>query len=174
MPDYEVPEPILNSPFDEPLAHWNIIEGASPEKREGRRPAGYFYRDPKAPLSDDEHAARGSWQELTLVNLIRERGKQWRAQGYPGVTRTTLDLLNYWQRDGREQRLFFAQLEAAEAIIFLTEARADFRQGIEVPPDEPSDEGKARGLKAFQRYACKMATGAGKTTVMAMVAAGAS
>lgn len=171
MPDYEVPEPILNSPFDEPLAHWNIVEGASPEKREGRRPAGYFYRDPKAPLSDDEHAARGTWQELTLVNLIRERVKQWRVQGYPGVTRTTLDLLNYWRRDGRQHRLFFAQLEAAEAVIFLTEARADFRQGIEIPPDEPSDEGKARGLKAFQRYACKMATGAGKTTVMAMLAA---
>ena len=53
--------------------------------------------------------------------------------GYPGVTRTTLELLNYWRRDGREQRLFFAQLEAAETIIFLTEARADFLQGIDVP-----------------------------------------
>jgi type III restriction enzyme len=78
------------------------------------------------------------------------------------VTRTTLDLLNYWQRDGRQHRLFFAQLEAAETIIFLSEARADFRQGIDVPIDEPSDEGKARGLKAFQRHALKMATGTGK------------
>ena len=66
-------------------------------------------------------------------------------QGYPGVTRTTLDLLNYWRREGREHRLFFAQLEAAEAIIFLNEARADFRQGIDVPLDEPSDEGKQKG-----------------------------
>jgi type III restriction enzyme len=87
------------------------------------------------------------------------------------VTRTTLDLLNYWQRDGRQHRLFFAQLEAAETIIFLTEARADFRQGIDVPIDEPSDEGRARGLKAFQRHALKMATGTGKTTVMGMLAA---
>src|SRR5712692_1551956 len=171
MPDYEVPEPILNSPYDEPGVHWNIEEGASPERRPGRRPAGYFYRDPKAPPSDDEHAARGIWQELKLVNLIRERVEQWRSQRYPGVTRTTLDLLNYWRRDGRQHRLFFAQLEAAEAIIFLSEARADFRQGIDVPIDEPSDEGKARGLKAFQRYALKMATGTGKTTVMGMLAA---
>ncbi|MGH9345238.1 MAG: restriction endonuclease, partial [Terriglobia bacterium] len=171
MPDYEVPEPILNSPYDEPGEHWNIEEGASPERRSGRRPAGYFYRDPKAPPDDDEHAARGMWQELKLVNLVRERVKQWRSQGYPGVTRTTLDLLNYWRREGRHHRLFFAQLEAAEAIIFLNEARADFRQGIEVPLDEPSDEGKEKGLKAFGRYACKMATGGGKTTVMGMLAA---
>ncbi|MGH9765653.1 MAG: restriction endonuclease, partial [Blastocatellia bacterium] len=121
MPDYEVPEPILNSPYDEPGEHWNIEEGASPERRSGRRPAGYFYRDPKAPPDDDEHAARGMWQELKLVNLVRERVKQWRSQGYPGVTRTTLDLLNYWRREGRHHRLFFAQLEAAEAIIFLNE-----------------------------------------------------
>jgi hypothetical protein len=60
VPDYEVPEPIRNSPYDEPAEHWNIEEGASPEKRPGRRPAGYFYRDPKAPPSDDEHAARGT------------------------------------------------------------------------------------------------------------------
>lgn len=124
--DYEVPEPIINSPYDEPAEHWNIQEGESPERRPGRRPAGYFYRDPKAPPGDDEHAARGTWQELKLVNLIRERVKQWCSQGYPGVTRTTLDLLNYWRREGRQHRLFFAQLEAAEAIIFLNEARADF------------------------------------------------
>jgi len=171
MPDYEVPEPILNSPFDEPAEHWNIEEGATPEKRPGRRPAGYFFRDPKAPASDSEHDARGTWQELKLVNLIRERVKQWRGQGYPGVTRTTLDLLTYWQRDGRQHRLFFAQIEAAETIIFLNEARSDFRQGIGVPLDEPSDEGTRNGIKAFQRYACKMATGAGKTTVMGMLAA---
>ena len=97
---------------------------------------------------------------------------EWRAAGYPGVTRTTLELLHYWRRDGRQQRLFFAQLEAAETIIFLTEARRDLRQGIDVPLDEPSDEQKAElGYSAFRRYACKMATGSGKTTVMGMLAA---
>ena len=92
------------------------------------------------------------------MNLIRERVKKWREQGWPGVTRTTRDLLAYWSRDGRQHRLFFAQIEAAETIIFLTEARTDFRQGIEVPRDEPSDEVKARGFSGFLRYACKMAT----------------
>lgn len=103
---------------------------------------------------------------MTLVNLIRERVKAWRTAGYPGVTRTTLELLQWWRREGREKRLFFAQLEAAETIIFLIEARQDFRQGIQVPQDEPGD-----AAKGFVRYAAKMATGAGKTTVMGMLAA---
>ncbi|MFZ0887458.1 MAG: DEAD/DEAH box helicase family protein [Candidatus Binataceae bacterium] len=171
MPDYEVPEPILNSPYEEPAAHWLIEEGKIPEKRPGRREAGYWYRDPKAPAADTEHEARGVWQPLERVNLIREDIKKWRAAGYPGASRTTIDLLNYWQREGRQHRLFFAQLEAAETIIFLTEARADFKQGISIPLDEPSDEQKRNGLKAFVRYALKMATGTGKTTVMAMLAA---
>jgi type III restriction enzyme len=142
----------------------------TPQRIPGRREAGYFYRDPRSG-GDGEHEARGTWQPLPLVNLIRERLKDWRTQGYPGVTRTTLELLNYWRRDGRQHRLFFAQVEAAEAIIFLAEARADFRQGIEVPMDEPSDDRKAEGYSAFLRYACKMATGSGKTTVMGMLAA---
>src|SRR5215831_7191868 len=118
MPDYEVPEPILNSPYEEPGEHWNIEEGEAPERRVGRRPAGYFYRDPKTPPSDDEHAARGVWQELTLVNLIRTRLREWRAQRYPNVTRTTLDLLNYWRRDGRQHRLFLRSLRRRKRSYF--------------------------------------------------------
>ncbi|MGH9342851.1 MAG: BPTD_3080 family restriction endonuclease [Terriglobia bacterium] len=171
MPNYEVPEPILNSLFEEPAWHWNIEEGNEPEKRAGRRDAGYWYRDPKSPAADTEHEARGIWEPLKTVNLIRERIKEWRAARYPGATRTTLDLLNYWRREGREHRLFFAQIEAAETIIFLTEARSDFRQGISLPLDEPGDDGKEKGYKAFHRYGCKMATGTGKTTVMAMLGA---
>ena len=56
-------------------------------------------------------------------------------------------------------------------FIFLTEARADFLQGINVPRDEPSDDQQAQGFTGFLRCACKMATGAGKTTVMGMLAA---
>jgi type III restriction enzyme len=170
MTDFEVPQPIICSPFDEPTEHWNIEEGRPPERRAGRRPAGYFFRDPGAPVGDNEHAARGLWEPLSLVNLIRARVNDWRGQDYPGVTRISLELLHYWRREGREHRLFFAQLEAAETVIFLKEARADFRQGIEPPSDEPSDDRKAQGLRAFERLACKMATGSGKTAVMAMLA----
>ncbi len=171
MSNYEVPEPILNSPFQEPAEHWHIVEGEAPERRQGRRPAVYYYRDPKAKPATGETGTGGSPIELALANLIRERVKAWRSAGYPGVTRTTLELLQWWSRDGREKRLFFAQLEAAETIIFLTEARADFLQGIRIPRDEPSDEKRAQGYTGFLRYACKMATGSGKTTVMGMLAA---
>ncbi|MGH3560997.1 MAG: hypothetical protein ACRDTN_04140 [Mycobacterium sp.] len=165
MSAFEVEQPILNGPFHEPAEHWQIEEGQEPKRVAGRRSAGYFYRDPKAPPPEPGAPARGAWQELELVNLNRERLVQWRELGYPGATRTTLELLRYWRRD-RQQPLFFAQLEGAETIIFLKEARSDLLQGIDVPPEEVQN-----GVEAFRRYACKMATGSGKTTVMAMLIA---
>ena len=167
MSAFEVEQPILNSPYEEPAEHWQIEEGHSPKRLPGRRQAGYFYRDPKAPQPEPGEPARGAWQELELVNLIRERLEQWRSADYPGATRTTLDLIRHWRRDGRgQQRLFFAQLEAAETIIFLKEARSDLLQGVDVAPELVPE-----GVEAFARYACKMATGSGKTTVMGMLAA---
>lgn len=178
---YEVPDPILNSPYEEPAAHWYIREGHPPEKRPGRRPSLVY------PPSDERSEAKVPWDlsdgtlrpsedyapglELVLVNLLRDRVKAWREAGYPGVTRTTLELLQWWRREGRETRLFFAQLEAAETILFLIEARADFLQGIEVPQEKVSPERQALGYTGFRRYAVKLATGAGKTTVMGMLAA---
>ena len=170
MAEFEVPQPIICSPFDEPSEHWLIQEGAEPRRDPGRRPAHYFYRAPGQDAGA-EGAPVGERVELALVNLVRDRVRQWRVEGWPGVTGTTLELLEYWRRDGREKRLFFAQLEAAETVVFLIEARRDFLQGIDIPADEPSDERRAEGVKAFTRYACKMATGSGKTTVMAMLAA---
>ncbi|MBW1708174.1 MAG: DEAD/DEAH box helicase family protein, partial [Deltaproteobacteria bacterium] len=168
MTGFEVEDPILNSPYEEPQEYWRIIEGETPERVPGRRPAMYYYRPPKYQAKD---AGVGTAIELKLVNRIRGQVKTWRQQGYPGVTRTTLDLIRHWHRKGREMRLFFAQFEAAETNIFLTEARQDLRQGINVPVDEPTPLQKADGVTAFKRYATKMATGSGKTTVMAMLAA---
>ncbi|MGD0155105.1 MAG: hypothetical protein ABSB50_03340 [Terracidiphilus sp.] len=176
---YEVEQPILNSPFAEPLEYWFIKEGEQPQRTSGRRPSIVF---PPRDQRDEWSLASGILKksdsyiggyELALVTLIRERVSKWREEGYNGVTRTTLDLLHWWKRDGRDERkrLFYAQLEAAETIIFLNEARADYLQGIHVPREEPSDERKALGYVGFLRYACKMATGGGKTTVMAMLAA---
>lgn len=166
MSAFEVDQPILNGPFHEPAEHWQIEEGHEPKRIAGRRPAGYFYRDPKAPPPEPGAPARGTWQELELVNLIRERLAHWRELRYSGATRTTLELIRYWQREERQQPLFFAQREAAETIIFLQEARSDLLQGIGVPSDDVTN-----GVDAFRRYACKMATGSGKTTVMAMLIA---
>jgi type III restriction enzyme len=177
MSSYEVSEPILNSPFEKPAEYWYIQEGEQPERRKGRRPPVVFPpRDQKEPWTLDARVLRPSKEypagyELTLVSLIRERLEAWQKAGHPGVSRTTLDLIQWWTREGRDKRLFFAQLEAALTIIFLTEARSDFLQGVSVPRDEPSEDRKKDGLTGFLRYACKVATGGGKTTVMGMLAA---
>ncbi len=171
MTDFEVPEPIVCSPYQEPDRHWHLEEGQPPELRSDRRRAMYFYRRPDEAAGDNHDASRGIAIELKLVNLIRDRVREWRRLSYPSDSRITNELLAYWRREGRKHRLFFAQLEAAETIIFLNEARQDLLQGIDIVFDEPSDKQKEEGLRAFRRYACKMATGSGKTTVMAMLAA---
>ncbi|MBI3106973.1 MAG: DEAD/DEAH box helicase family protein [Candidatus Rokubacteria bacterium] len=170
MSGFEVGEPILCGPYDEPAEHWRIVEGETPRPAPGRRPAMYYYRPP-GPVSETQGDDPGTLIELKLVTRVRQRLAEWQAAGRPGVTRTTQELLDYWAREGRQHRLFFAQREAAETIVFLTEARADFLQGIQIALDEPSEDRKADGHTAFRRYGCKMATGTGKTTVMAMLAA---
>lgn len=177
MSNFEVPNPILNSPFEEPRTHWFIREGEAPMQREGRRP-GIVFRPSEQrvewDLSDGTLARSEDYPAgyaMQLVNRIRERMTAWRNDGRPGVTRTTYDLLEWWTREGRKQRLFFAQLEAAETAIFLTEARSDFLQGLQVPRDLPPGQNDSRGGTGFLRYALKLATGSGKTTVMAMLTA---
>jgi type III restriction enzyme len=96
--------------------------------------------------------------ELELVNRIRERVRRWREAGYPGVTPITRQLLSHWNQpieEYKEQKLaekgtlegtavpaagrrtFFAQREAAETIIWLTEAPSSERAGIGVPKEHP-------------------------------------
>ena len=89
---YEVPEPIINTPFDEPAQHWHIAEGEPPDLRDGRRSAMYYYRDPKYKPTPGRTSA-GVAIELKLVNRIRQRVGEWRNAGYPGVSRTTAELL---------------------------------------------------------------------------------
>ena len=167
---FEVPTPILNSPFVEPAEYWDLREGEPPEQKTGRRSAGYWYRDPRAGVQGTA-GSRGIWREMTLVNTIRARVAEWRLAGRPNITRTTLELLTWWERDGRSPRLFHAQKEAVETIIFLVEARADFLVGLNIPRDDPGEERRAAGFPGFLRRCCKMATGTGKSTVAAMLAA---
>ena len=167
---FEVPTPILNGPFGEPERHWRLEPGEPPVQLQGRRDAGYYYRDPRRGVQDGS-GSRGVLRPIPLANTIRDRVRAWREAGRPGTTRTTGELFAWWERDGRQPRLFFAQREAVETIVFLAEARADFCQGIEVPPDPPSPERVAEGYAGFRRVCTKMATGTGKSTVAAMLAA---
>ncbi|MEM3432547.1 MAG: DEAD/DEAH box helicase family protein [Candidatus Methanomethyliaceae archaeon] len=152
-----VDNPIINSPFEEPTRYWAYEEG-QPILKEGRRPAGYFLRartrEAQLAMFEEEFVP------LDLVNTIRERVRAWRERGYPGVTPITRQLLTHWNNPEREYKLFFCQREAAETLIWLVEASPAEKQGIDIPRDN-----------GLTRYACKMATGSGKTVVMGMVIA---
>ncbi len=152
-----VDKPIINSPFEEPMRYW-AYEMGQPGLKEGRRPAGYYLkpRTPSAQLALLEE----EFIPLETVNTIRERVKEWRERGYPGVTPITRQLLSHWNNAERERKLFFCQHEAAETLIWLIEASPAEKQGIVIPKDN-----------GLARYACKMATGSGKTVVMGMVIA---
>jgi type III restriction enzyme len=170
-PNLVVDNPIVNDPFQEPTQYWLYTEG-QPQLAHGRRPSGYYLAARTTtkirPLAQEEFA------EIETVNQIRERVKKWRQQGYPGTTRITRELLDYWnnlEREGKK-RLFFCEKEAAETIIWLTESPVTARQGITIPTDEPNDPiSIEKGYKGLKRYCCKMATGSGKTVVMAMLIA---
>jgi len=160
MASASIDQLIINSPFEEPASYWKYDrESRSFTRKEGRRPAGYVTATPGARSFDDP----GIFRELPLVNQIRPRVKAWAAAGYQGTSGITQKLLEHWkdpeQRDGR--RLFFCQLEAIETLIWLTEAPAADKVGIDIP----SDGGE------FARLCTKMATGSGKTIIMAMLIA---
>lgn len=123
----------------------------------------------KAELFDED--IKGNEYLLDLANLLRTRVEEWRKREYQGATKVTRELIEVWRAPDREQPLFYAQLEAVETLIFLVEGPPDLLQGIHVPSDEPGPAAREAGYKAFQRYALKMATGSGKTTVMGMLAA---
>ena len=182
----EVDQPIINSPFSEPAWHWKIEMGKEPVKAKGRRRASYFYRVPervgRGRLRTDEadffESEKGEEVELEIVNAIRERIAEWRIGSrsdgipYDGISPVTRELLDLWRSEERKERLFFAQIEAVETIIFLVEAADIYRKGLpKIPRDKPGAEAQSSGVRAFTRYACKMATGSGKTTVMGMLAA---
>lgn len=150
--------PIINDAFDEPAHRWEFGEGA-PQVVEGRRAAGYIPPAPKGEqLRITDEVVR-----LDHVNLIRERVKDWRRREYPGATPVTKELFAHWFDPERELRPFFAQREAIETVAFLAEAGEERRQGIDLV-----------GYEDYQRWAVKLATGAGKTLVMAMTIAWSS
>lgn len=144
---------IISSPFERPTHHWRRAGESKLDLIEGRRPAGYEIFDTR------NNTVRGV--ELELVNRIRERVDEWRAANYPGVTAITRQLLEHWQDSGAKRlyAFYFCQVEAIETLIWHIEAPPEFKQGVAIPGDGG----------AWERLCNKMATGSGKTTVMAMI-----
>jgi len=151
---------IINSPYEQPARYWKYErETRLFDLTAGRRPAGYVVASGNSKAFDDP----GIFVEIPLVNRIRPRVEAWREAGYPGVSGITKRLLEHWTdpEEFETRRFFFCQLEAVETLIWLAEAPAADKVGIDIP----SDGG------AFQRLCAKMATGSGKTIVMGMVIA---
>lgn len=151
---------IINTPYEEPKSYWHYDrETRTFSKMDGRRPAGYVVASDSSKSFDDP----GVFVPIELVNMIRPRIKAWREAGYPGVTGITKRLLTHWQdpEERIDRKFFFCQLEAIETLIWLKEAPEADKVGIQVP----SDGGD------FLRVCSKMATGSGKTIVMAMLIA---
>lgn len=150
---------IINSPFVSPQHYWLYKRETSEFILEdGRRPAGYYRVSQR---NAENQGDQGEFVRIELVNQIRPRVDDWRARGYPNVTRVTKDLLEYWNNpDVRKFPPFFCQLEAVETAIWLIEASDAEKQGIEIPKDLD-----------LERLCFKLATGTGKTVVMAMIIA---
>lgn len=171
-----IENPILNKPFLVPTRHYAFDANGFPTGIEaGRRPSSYL-----VPIARPKKLGKGAAtifddlpEEATVeqnaeINQIRARVSDWRDDGYKHITPTTRMLLQFWHDDRRDRRLFFCQIEALETIIFIAEAAAHTGDGWIV--ELLKAKGEEAGTPLF-RMASKMATGTGKTVVMAMVIA---
>ena len=174
--------PVLNNPYEEPKYYYDTVRGNLDYNKvlKGRRPyMGNIDITPSATRVEGEFFSDSDFSDATdpnvpFINSIRAEVKKWREEGYPKTTRITRNLLNFWFVDPRQNnlRLFFCQREAVEAAVYLNEvADMDPNVGryllhqLEERLNEVSDD------PAYQlpRTAFKMATGTGKTVVMAML-----
>lgn len=174
MPQVVIENPILNSPFAEPARHFKFSdEGITDQVVERRRTSAYFIPIAKPKKKGKQLAFDTEWtqdrvEENTLINQIRARVAIWRQGDYQGVTKTTRRLLDYWRNPERDKRLFFCQIEALETAIYITEVAHKY--------GDAWIENSLRQFNAdvnplLHRTAFKMATGSGKTVVMAMLIA---
>ena len=171
-----IENPILNSPYDPPTSHYAVgLQGPTGEILQGRRPSESFIpiaiaKKGKASQGTLDLAAGQRTEKNDLINEIRRDVERWRMGGhYAGVTPITRKLLQHWSDPARENRVLFCQREAAETIIFLTEVAG--RQGTFADWRKRLNEVNEDRNSGLPRSALKMATGSGKTVVMAMLIA---
>ena len=170
-----IENPVINSPFSEPQRHFKFDErGITDEIVERRRQSEYFIPIPKPKSSQQFEFDFGEgWtgdrlEENRFINNVRERVTLWRQGGYQGITPVTRRLLAYWTNSEREKKFFFCQIEAIETAIYITEV-AD-KYGDSWIRNELHRANEMANPLLF-RIAFKMATGTGKTVVMAMLIA---
>jgi type III restriction enzyme len=172
----QIDNPVINAPYDPPVQHFEIgPNGPTGDIKDGRRPSESFI-----PIARTKKDAKSTQQEIdfdltgerrqrnSLINDLRRDVDLWRQRGYEWVTPISRKLLQHWVDPHRENRVLFCQREAAETAIFLAEVAGrhgyrDWRVTL--------DEANAEHNSGLPRLALKMATGAGKTVVMAMLIA---
>ena len=168
-------DPILTTPWDEPTEHWVLDERtneATNELGDGRRPSSGRILIPrsrkKATSPTFDYLAS---KPFVTINRLRERVGAWREGGYDGATERTRLLLDFWNDPDAPLRPFFCQREALETVIWLLEAGRltdpGERNGTIGLLDSLNEEHNG----GINRLALKMATGSGKTVVMAMLMA---
>jgi type III restriction enzyme len=171
MPSTVIDNPILNSPYREPTRHFRFDQdGITNDIADGRRRSTYFMPIARAKIHNGQMALPGVAEEIRdndFINRVREHVSAWRRTNYRGVTPVTRDLLDYWLDPGREKPLFFCQIEALETAIFLAEVAGRTLPWID---NHLREENQAKNPGLY-RIAFKMATGSGKTVVMAMIIA---
>ena len=180
-------KPILNSPYGYPRRHWELDEGGQPTQRivDTRRSAKFITPIPKpkkrkAPtqagfIFDEGKGLSTKAQQYdptSIINEVRGYVDAWR-QLSPSqwqVTPETARLLQHWRyHEFSGVRPFFCQVEAAETAIWLTEVAPQSARGKRVLDHLAAANKDAN--PELMRLALKLATGAGKTTVMAMLIA---
>jgi type III restriction enzyme len=185
-------QPILNSPYEVPGRHHDLDPDGQPTDRPplaGRRPSRLITPVPKPRkrrrraagqaemvFADDDGLGdeQQEYNPTPIINEVRQHVAAWRALPNPRdwqVTPATQRLLQHWRHHPFQGvRPFFCQIEAVETVIWLTEVAPRLgKRGERFW--EHVKAANERANPELVRLALKMATGAGKTTVMAMLIA---
>ena len=182
-------KPILNSPYEYPASHWELDDQGQPTQKiiEDRRQAKYITPIPKprkrkdpggqANLVFDEGKGLSNqydqYDPTPIINELRNHVTEWRKFSNPNlwlVTPETARLIQHWRHHRFNSiRPFFCQVEAVETAIWLTEVAPQIKAGKRFLEHLANANNEAN--PNLMRLALKLATGAGKTTVMAMLIA---
>ena len=180
--------PILNSPYERPARHWELDGQGQPTQRtiESRRPAEFITPIPQPrkqkgktkqgelPLDDGVSRDKQRYAQTSLINELRFQVEKWRMISNPAewqVTPETARLLQHWRHyEFNGVKPFFCQIEAVETAIWLTEVAPQAGKNGARFLEHLANSNAEANPELF-RLALKLATGAGKTTVMAMLIA---
>lgn len=182
--------PILNSPYEYPARHWKLDETGQPTQEiEDKRRRADFITPIPAPRKRKGSAKQDSlafdegkglstqeqqYDHTAVINAVRDEVDKWRRIPNPNdwrVTPETARLLQHWRHhEFTGIRPFFCQVEAVETAIWLTEVAPKVGKAGRRFLDH-LENASAEANPELMRLALKLATGAGKTTVMAMLIA---